>query len=49
MSLIIILTLIENSHLLNRWRFIHSIMGLQVHLDILIACKLHETFYNNKY
>ena len=47
MSLIIILTLIENSPLLNRR--IHSIMGLQVHLDILIACKLHETFYNIKY
>ena len=51
MFLIIILTLIVNSPLpiiCDLLLFI-QIMGLQVHLDIFMACKIHETFYEIEY
>ena len=51
MFLIITLTLIVNSPLpiiCDLLLFI-QIMGLQVHLDIFMACKIHETFYEIEY
>ena len=49
MFLIIILTLIVNSPLPIICDLFIQIMGLQVHLDIFMACKIHETFYEIEY
>ena len=49
MFLIIILTLIVNSPLPIICDLFIQIMDLQVHLDIFMACKIHETFYEIEY